>query len=62
MERLIYQTSHTFTTPEERETYIQQLHAKYDFFTSSDIHEDGLPLYKVIFYNRWDKGRKAYEA
>ena len=55
MERLVYQTSHTFTTPEERETYIQQLHAKYDFFTCNDIHSDALPLYQVIFYNRWNK-------
>ena len=60
MERLVYQTSHSFTTPEERETYIQQSHAKYDFFTCNDIHSDALPLYQVIFYNRWDKGRENY--
>lgn len=60
MERLVYQISHTFTTPEERETYIQQLHAKYDFFVCNDIHSDALSLYRVIFYNRYLKERENY--
>ena len=58
MERLIYQTSHTFTTPEGREIDIQQ--AKYDFFVCNDIHSDALSLYQVIFYNRYSKGRENY--